>query len=556
MKTLKRFMMLVAVAATALTTSCAKDAAEAPETAERMVTMTINASDKIVDMNSDTRTYIENGIIKWSATGEGLAVVETNVTATAHANTSKYTLGSDGKASFEVSFLPLIGATELHYSAVYPTDAFVSNNTAIDAIKVNLPQVQHPTATSYDPQADLLIAKRVTRVSQPSLTEPLNFAFGRVISFGHMSVKNLTLTAGELIKSVTVTVPDKVITGRGKVNLATGQALPDQWGYGNNNKPSATPTKYAFDNVTMEYTTPFAAAAFEAWFTCAPFELSATESFTVTVMTNKKIYTKTVTPAKVFAFTMGNSTSFGLNMNGIAGVDRVPDVTTGAASNVEATTSTVSGSYIDNDCIIAEAGFLYGTSETLEGLKASGATAVCATTTSPLTANLTGLTAGTKYSYCAYVKVNTTATYGPLLSFTTQSNTIQPGTILWSEDWTGGAASTVPSAYNFSGTTVFGGASVVYSEVGAGTKLYTEFLAGGTAPELLVKSKGSWTITGIPVVGVKSVKLIYNANNTNLASVTYQTTGATPTKFTVTASGKTYTSDPVAIDATATTMTI
>ena len=55
--------------------------------------------------------------------------------------------------------------------------------------------------------------------------------------------------------------------------------------------------------------------------------------------------------------------------------------------------------------------------------------------------------------------------------------------VIWSEDWSAYEKNDVPSAKN-----------TAYSEVGSGTKVYAENLAGGTAPELLIgKNNGSFT---------------------------------------------------------------
>lgn len=57
-------------------------------------------------------------------------------------------------------------------------------------------------------------------------------------------------------------------------------------------------------------------------------------------------------------------------------------------------------------------------------------------------------------------------------------------TTIWSEDWGSAKKDQKPSEVNY-----------FYSEVGSGTKVYEQNLAGGTSPELLIaKSNGSWTV--------------------------------------------------------------
>lgn len=99
------------------------------------------------------------------------------------------------------------------------------------------------------------------------------------------------------------------------------------------------------------------------------------------------------------------------------------------------------------------------------------------------------------------------------------SNDAPLNTTLWSETWTGGGTST-PSAYGFSGTTVYNNASLTYTQTSpdATTKLWNENLAGGTAPELLLsKSNGTWTISNIPTGGAIEMSFTFKSNKTTFA---------------------------------------
>lgn len=102
---------------------------------------------------------------------------------------------------------------------------------------------------------------------------------------------------------------------------------------------------------------------------------------------------------------------------------------------------------------------------------------------------------------------------------------IQVSDTLWYETWTDGATGTTPSAYDFSGTTVYGGATLTYAQTSANTKLYAETSAGGDSPELLLsKSNQSWTISNLPTGGVYEMSLNFLANK-NTFSVTSSTEG-------------------------------
>lgn len=97
-----------------------------------------------------------------------------------------------------------------------------------------------------------------------------------------------------------------------------------------------------------------------------------------------------------------------------------------------------------------------------------------------------------------------------------QTPTVEVGDTLWYEAWTGGETNATPSAYGFSGTTVYGGAILTYTNSSANTKLYDDNLAGGEAPELLLsKSNQTWTIENIPTGGAATLALSFLANKTN-----------------------------------------
>lgn len=101
---------------------------------------------------------------------------------------------------------------------------------------------------------------------------------------------------------------------------------------------------------------------------------------------------------------------------------------------------------------------------------------------------------------------------------------------LWSEDFTGYAASAVPSGSVAKG---YNGASVNYSCEVSGTQIYNETLAGGAVPELLIKSSGgSFTVSGIPTESATTATLTFNAN-ANRTVVESTTSGVTvsPVEF-------------------------
>lgn len=307
MKTFFKSILAVAVCAS-LFAACSKDDTVSDPSNGRKVTMTVSASSELESASGSRTTYDSlTGTVSWNATGEFLQVLETAASTTVFATSQEGVISHD-IAKFPVTF-PANKNTSLVYNAVYPASAWAtSSNTDITNMKVITPTVQQPTATSFDSNADLLIAKSISLKSQPT---ELQMSFGRAVAIGKMTVKNLA--SAESVLGVKFTAPDKKVTGRSYVDMTAGTIK--EYGYINN---------FA-DNVTLNYSsemniTANSEAGMTAYFTCFPFEVAAGETFTVTVTTASKIFTKTVTvqEGRTLAFAAGDSSTFAVDMTGAA----------------------------------------------------------------------------------------------------------------------------------------------------------------------------------------------------------------------------------------------
>lgn len=305
MKTFFKSILAVAVCAS-LFAACSKDDTVSDPSNGRKVTMTVSASSELESASGSRTTYDPlTGKVSWNATGEFLQVLETAASTTVFATSQEGVISGD-IAKFAVTF-PANENTPLVYNAVYPASAWVTtSNTDITNMKVITPTVQQPTATSFDSNADLLIAKSISVESQPT---ELQMSFGRAVAIGKMTVKNLA--SAESVLVVKFTAPDKKVTGRSYVDMTAGTIK--EYGYINN---------FA-DNVTLNYSsemniTANSEAGMTAYFTCFPFEVATGETFTVTVTTASKIFTKTVTvqEGRALAFAAGDSSTFAVDMTG------------------------------------------------------------------------------------------------------------------------------------------------------------------------------------------------------------------------------------------------
>ena len=120
--------------------------------------------------------------------------------------------------------------------------------------------------------------------------------------------------------------------------------------------------------------------------------------------------------------------------------------------------------------------------------------------------------------------------------------TVNIGDVMWAETWTGATTKTgaddsaTPSANYGNGTTVYNSGSVTYSQSANSVYVRNDNLAGGeSAPELMLTSGQTWTISGIPTGGATELTLTYKSNNTK-SSVTCSTQGAS-----ISGSSKSYT---------------
>ena len=296
MKKMFRNLMLVAVAAMA-SISCQKEADEVT-TLPQDVVMTI-----IADMD-ETRTYIDeaNSNVKWSE-GDQIKVLENSAV---YRTSEAATIDASGKASFKVSFPADATSASFTYDAIFPADRFKEDDKDkinLEKVKVEVPEAQNPTATSFDPAADILVAKHVVKNTQPTA---LSMQFKRLVALGKMTMKNFPSSASNINKVIfTANVEDAegkplAIAGRNYVNVETGDVV--EYGY-----YGATNTIIlSYDNASPS--TPI-------YFTCNPFELTAGQSFTVKVVCSDYTYTREVVLNKNLKFSEGDLSTFSVDMS-------------------------------------------------------------------------------------------------------------------------------------------------------------------------------------------------------------------------------------------------
>lgn len=301
MKKITKSIALIAALA-AMMVSCAKEieqvTKETPQSRD-MVNITVNAG------SASTKTFINGTAVKWADSGEYLEIFQDKDGAVTHKTSGEgKTTDSGATMSFDVDFDATTG-TAFNYYAFYPAASY-NNNTGLD-VKINTPANQTPTATSFDPAADLLIAQKVENGNTQATT--LNMAFTRAVAVGKMTLTNLA--SSDDVKKVTFSAKDGStpikVAGRTEFSLATAKPKSS---YANNVSETSIILDYSALNLQAN-------SSMDVFFTCYPFEISAGDSFTVEVQTATQSFTRTVnlTGAQEIIFAPGSASRFSVNMS-------------------------------------------------------------------------------------------------------------------------------------------------------------------------------------------------------------------------------------------------
>lgn len=251
---------------------------------------------------ADTKTSVdasgETPVFAWGE-NETFAVLE-QTDALAAATSVTYAK-VDGKANITAEFTANPGKESYDYVTIYPASGYVSA-TGLGAATLSLPAVQTMAEGSYDPNADLMVSEVVSANAQP--TEVQMVRFTRMAAVVKMTLKNFNLDAGDQVEQVIFTAEGKSLAGTITADLAA---------------PKEFAVAEGVDNVTVNTT-----SSTDVYFTVLPTTLEAGDAYTVTVLTNKKIYIKNgaIPAEKSLAFEKGMVTRFGVNLDGVEPIDK------------------------------------------------------------------------------------------------------------------------------------------------------------------------------------------------------------------------------------------
>ena len=255
------------MAAVAMLTGCMKEEAQTPS--EKTSKISVEIAETV------TKTYVEGEQIYWHESGEQLNIIyfaDENSSSRRQSGTHEDYSLVDNRATFTADITPTDGATTYTFGAFYP----YAYKYSTSSVSLTVPQEQTPTATSYDPKADILVS------AQPVVTEgipdKIQFQFTRLVAFAEMTLKGIE--AGELIEKVVVSSPAKP-AGAVEFKVHEANTLENAKWYNN------------YEDITINMGGRTATGNDVVWFVTVPTNLSGT-SLTVTVTTDKNIYEKEI----------------------------------------------------------------------------------------------------------------------------------------------------------------------------------------------------------------------------------------------------------------------
>lgn len=262
---MKKLVYTLAIAA--LLSSCVKSADE-QIVVEKSTTVAVEVAP------AESRTFIEGTEIRWAESGEQLNIIyfaDDSTTRRQSATHEDYTL-TNNCAEFTADITATDGATQYTFGAFYP----YAYKSATSSVSLTVPQEQTPTESSYDPLTDILVSENP--VVTQSIPNKISFKFARMVAFAKMTL--VGIPAGEKIEKVVFSSAAKP-AGAVEFKVHEQGTLETAKWYNN------------YEDITIYLGGRTATGEDTVWFTTVPTDLSGS-SFTVTVVTDRVNYTKTV----------------------------------------------------------------------------------------------------------------------------------------------------------------------------------------------------------------------------------------------------------------------
>lgn len=321
MKNLFNSVIVIAVAAMTIT-GCSKDP-ESLTPDNQDFTLDLIADSQIA---GDTRTQFDPvlGNIKWSEGDENAFYVNSvfqRVTASISNNIATFSLSNLTPGTCNIQ-------------GYYPSSAYWSagkNITTADkvtAYAMTLPAAQTATTETFDPKADILIARNMDAVEVTETTKELSVRFGRPVAISKFTYKitNPILTASaEKVRNVALKVVSegKYIAGNFYFNPTSGCFVSADGTTQTPHESDAFADNKSSEVVVSLSDQPAVNANFEAWFVTAPVTVEPTDQLVFTITTDGgTVVTKTVTPGKNLQFVNSQLNTLAINIDNTVTIEK------------------------------------------------------------------------------------------------------------------------------------------------------------------------------------------------------------------------------------------
>lgn len=304
MKKIIKPFVLVAAAAMALA-SCQKNEMPAPE--KQDVHFTINAG---IGTKTSIEETLEGGKTVYKAQWDGNEELGVLFAApnkdTEAKNVVKLTNAESGEvASFQGNVTLDDEKQAGTFYAFYPATAFYRGYEEGDA-RLDLKNVQKPTATSFDPTCDILVAKPYDYEVVDGKVEVDDLEFARVMSVLRIDLKSkFADVQNEFVESVSFTAGDVEITGYARIFLDNPKF--DKWS-SNGAQWRTVTAKYDSDIVSIN------GESKSVYLVIAPVTIPANKDLTFEIKTKNYNISKTVKSPEM-KFTAGKVSKLNLTIN-------------------------------------------------------------------------------------------------------------------------------------------------------------------------------------------------------------------------------------------------
>lgn len=292
MKKIMKPFVLVAAAAMALA-SCQKNEIDTPVKQEVHFTINAGIGTKTIITDNGDDTYTPS----WEGNEElGVLFAAPNAETT---TSEMVTFENASEAGEIASFQGTTSVTENGtFYSFYPASAFKRGYREGDA-RLDLNSTQKPTATSFDPSCDILIAKPYNYTVNEGSVVADGLQFARIMSVLKINLKSeFTDVQNDFVKSVSFTAAGTKLTGYARIFLDNPE-FTGNWASSGDQYETVT-ANYDSDLVSINGTSN------SVYLVVAPVTIPENAELTFTIETAEHNITKTITTHPEMSFSAGN----------------------------------------------------------------------------------------------------------------------------------------------------------------------------------------------------------------------------------------------------------